>query len=180
MKVLYIGITLQFRYQQRKYIYWLLYATVKKRKEKKNFKKKYTTDVLFETQYHIRAHAGGGPCFLLSPPPSTFWRKKKENKRNTHFQIKRIFDGIRIFDWQTSPNIQIDDWSHSILYHIVILTENDYLYKTQEHPATMFCKITVQRSKYCLEISKAWEELKNIWITVPFFHTLISRYCRAW
>ena len=28
---------------------------------------------------------------------------KKKKKRNTHFQIKGIFDGIRIFDWQTSP-----------------------------------------------------------------------------
>ena len=43
---------------------------------------------------------------------------------------------------------------------MVILTENDYLYKTQEHPATTFCKITVRKSKYYLEISKAWEELK--------------------
>ena len=32
-----------------------------------------------------------------------FLKKKKEKKRNTHFQIKGIFDGIRIFDWQTSP-----------------------------------------------------------------------------
>ena len=29
--------------------------------------------------------------------------KKKKEKRNTHFQIKGIFDGIRMFDWQTSP-----------------------------------------------------------------------------
>ena len=57
-------------------------------------------------------------------------------------------------------SIQIDDWSVSILYYMVILTENDYLYKTQGHPATIFCKITVRRSKYCLEISKACEELK--------------------
>ena len=32
-----------------------------------------------------------------------FLKKKKEKKRNTHFQIKGFFDGIRIFDWQTSP-----------------------------------------------------------------------------
>ena len=32
-----------------------------------------------------------------------FLKKKKEKKRNTHLQIKGIFDGIRIFDWQTSP-----------------------------------------------------------------------------
>ena len=30
----------------------------------------------------------------------------------------------------------------------------------QGHPATFFCKTTVQRSKYYLEISKAWEKLK--------------------
>ena len=28
---------------------------------------------------------------------------KKKKKRNTHFQIKGIFDGIRIFDRKTSP-----------------------------------------------------------------------------
>ena len=54
-----------------------------------------------------------------------------------------------------AESIQIDDWSVSILYHMVILTENDYLYKTQGNPATIFCKITVRRSKFCLEISKA-------------------------
>ena len=32
-----------------------------------------------------------------------FLKKKKEKKRNVHFQLKGIFDGIRIFDWQTSP-----------------------------------------------------------------------------
>ena len=37
-----------------------------------------------------------------APPPQLF-EKKKEKKRNTHFQIKRVFGGIRIFDWQTSP-----------------------------------------------------------------------------
>ena len=31
----------------------------------------------------------------------------------------------------------------------------------QGHPATFFCKITVRRSKYCLEISKACEKLKK-------------------
>ena len=36
---------------------------------------------------------------LPSPP----FEKKKEKKRNTHFQIKGIFDRIRIFYWQTSP-----------------------------------------------------------------------------
>ena len=34
---------------------------------------------------------------------SPHFLKKKKKKRNTHFQIKGIFDGIRIFDWQTSP-----------------------------------------------------------------------------
>ena len=34
-------------------------------------------------------------------PPPHFMKKRKEKKRNTYFQIKRIFDGIRIFDWQT-------------------------------------------------------------------------------
>ena len=30
----------------------------------------------------------------------------------------------------------------------------------QGHPATLFCKITDRRSKYCVEISKACEKLK--------------------
>lgn len=29
------------------------------------------------------------------------------------------------------------------------------------------CKIAVQRSKYWLEMSKASEKVKNVWITVP-------------
>ena len=47
-----------------------------------------------------------GEAPASSPPPSPTLKKKKEEKekkRNTHFQIKGIFDGIRIFDWQTSP-----------------------------------------------------------------------------
>ena len=100
-----------------------------------------------------------GRPLLPSPPPSTFWKKKKEKKRNTHFQIKRIFDGIRIFDWQTSPKhpnwwlVSFDPISYGD-HH------NYYLYKTQGHQATIFCKITVRRSKCCLEISTAWEERK--------------------
>ena len=43
----------------------------------------------------------GRPLPPLLPPPQLFEKKKK--KRNTHFKIKGIFDGIRIFDWQTSP-----------------------------------------------------------------------------
>ena len=46
---------------------------------------------------------GEAPAF---PRPPNFLKKRKkekEKKRNTHFQIKGIFDGIRIFDWQTSP-----------------------------------------------------------------------------
>ena len=39
----------------------------------------------------------------LKHSPPLFEEKKKEKKRNTHFQIKGFFDGIRIFDWQTSP-----------------------------------------------------------------------------
>ena len=40
----------------------------------------------------------------LKHSPDFFEEKEEEKKRNTHFQIKGIFDGIRIFDWQTSPN----------------------------------------------------------------------------
>ena len=39
--------------------------------------------------------AGGAPHFLKT--------KIIIKLRNTHFQIKGIFDGIRIFVWQTSP-----------------------------------------------------------------------------
>ena len=42
---------------------------------------------------------------------------KKKKLRNTQFQIKGIFDRIRIFVWRTSPKHQIYDWSVSILYH---------------------------------------------------------------
>ena len=39
----------------------------------------------------------------LKHSPDFFDEKEKEKKRNTHFQIIGIFDGIRIFDLQTSP-----------------------------------------------------------------------------
>ena len=46
--------------------------------------------------------------------------------------------------------------SKNVLYRSVLYGK---LY--QGHPATIFCKITVRRSKSdCLEISKAWEKLK--------------------
>ena len=44
-----------------------------------------------------RASAGGG-AVGASPLPQLFEKKKTEKKRNTYFQIKGIFDGIRIFD----------------------------------------------------------------------------------
>ena len=53
-QVLYTGITLQSRYQQRKYIYWLVYATVKKEKKKKNFKKNMPTDALKHSPHFLK------------------------------------------------------------------------------------------------------------------------------
>ena len=44
---------------------------------------------------------GEGLGASLPPPPVPLFEKKREKKRNTYFQIKGIFDGIRIFDWQT-------------------------------------------------------------------------------
>ena len=90
--------------------------------------------------YHSRARA---PHFL----------KKKEKKRNIHFQVKGIFHRIRIFDWQTSPKhpnlwlVRFDP----ILYRD---PQNDYLYKTQGHPGTIFCKITVRRSNIAKKFLK--------------------------
>ena len=85
-------------------------------------------------------------------PPQILEQKQKEEKRNTHFQIKGIF--IRLADLAEASKLMIGPFRSYILI-MVILTENDYLYKTQGHPATIFCEITVRRSKYCLEISKA-------------------------
>ena len=79
--------------------------------------------------------------------------KKKEKKRNIHFQVKGIFHRIRIFDWQTSPKhpnlwlVRFDP----ILYRD---PQNDYLYKTQGHPGTIFCKITVRRSNIAKKFLK--------------------------
>ena len=85
-------------------------------------------------------------------------RGKKRKEIHNYFQIKEIFDGIRISDWRTSPK-------HPNLWLVRFDPtygdpQNGYLYKTQGHPATIFCKITVRRSKYCQEISNAWEKLK--------------------
>ena len=49
-------------------------------KRKRTLKKKQTTDVLFETQYYIKAHARGGPCLPPRPPPN-FWKEKKKKKK---------------------------------------------------------------------------------------------------
>ena len=40
-----------------------------------------------------------------SPPPQLFEKKKKRKRKEKKytFSNKRNFDGIRIFDWQTSP-----------------------------------------------------------------------------
>ena len=60
----------------------------------------------------------------------------------------------------------------SIVYHCLCLSNlesivlnyaacrnsADYI---QRHPATVFCKISVGRSKYCLEFSMTWGGLKN-------------------
>ena len=70
----------------------------------------------------IQGPRRGRGCF---PPPHPLLFEKKKKKRNTHFQIKGIFDRIRIFDWQTSPkhpNLWLVRFeSLSILYHMVIL-----------------------------------------------------------
>ena len=61
-----------------------------------------------------------------------FLKKKKRNEKKYTFSNKRNLwwsKNIRLAD--LAESIQIDDWSVSILYHMVILTENDYLYKTQ-------------------------------------------------
>ena len=49
----------------------------------------------------LRASAGEGAGGRQHLPPPHLFEKKK--LRNTHFQWKGIFDGIRIFVWRTSP-----------------------------------------------------------------------------
>ena len=66
--------------------------------------------------YHRARSGGWGGGGGHAPPPPLL--EKIIILRNTHFQIKGIFDGIRI-DWPTSPSIEIYDWSVSILYHKV-------------------------------------------------------------
>ena len=69
----------------------------------------------------------GGP---LPPPPQHFLKKNKIKLINsTHFQIQGIFDGIRIFNWQTSqknPNLWLVRFG-PISYGE---PQNDYLYKS--------------------------------------------------
>ena len=48
-----------------------------------------------------RARAGGG-AGGPAPPPAPLLEKKKKKRKEIHiFKPKGIFDGIRIFDWQT-------------------------------------------------------------------------------
>ena len=44
----------------------------------------------------------------------------------------------------------------------------------QGHPTTVFCKISVRRSKYCLEFFITWRTAKNFLMTVPFMYNFRS------
>ena len=44
----------------------------------------------------------------------------------------------------------------------------------QGHPTTVFCEISVRRSKYCLEFSFAWGQLVNFQMNVPFMYNFQS------
>ena len=44
----------------------------------------------------------------------------------------------------------------------------------QGHPTTVFCEISVRRSKYCLEFSFAWGRLVNFQMNFPFKDNLQS------
>ena len=66
-----------------------------KRKEKKNLKK--SRQLMRYLKHSMISGPTQGQAPASHPPPPNVL-KKKEKKRNTHFQIKRIFDGIRIFD----------------------------------------------------------------------------------
>ena len=64
-----------------------------------------------------------------SPPPPHLLKKNPIKLGNTHFQIKGIFDGIRVLDWRNLPKhpnlllVHFDPISHG-------KPQNDYLYKT--------------------------------------------------
>ena len=74
------------------------------------------------------------------PPPPSFW-KKNITLRNTHFQIKGIFDGIRVLDWRSLPMhpnlwlVHFDPISHG-------KPQNAYLYKTALSRIVDFCVFT--------------------------------------
>ena len=44
----------------------------------------------------------------------------------------------------------------------------------QGYPTTVFCEISVRRSKYCLEFSFAWGRLVNFQMNVPFMYNFQS------
>ena len=49
----------------------------------------------------------------------------------------------------------------------------------QGHPTTVFCEISVRRSKYCLEFSFAWGRLVNFQMNVAFkynFQSLSNKF----
>ena len=87
----------------------------------------------------LTARAGGG-----APP---FWKTKIIIKlRNTHFQIKGIFDGIRIFVWQTSPThpnlwlVRFDPMSSVVSLHPLPPRRGDKSRKIGRGCATRFVK----------------------------------------
>ena len=92
---------------------------------------------------------------------------------------------------KTKDRKENEDYLHN---HDATVRSPDQTY--QGHPATCFCKITVRRNTYCLDICRSLRKAKTCWITVPFvlnvgrfsnslttifgdcvIHILIQRYC---
>ena len=96
----------------------------------------------------IQGPRRGRGCLPPPPPRPTFWKKKEKkytfsNKRNL-WQNKNI----RLADLAEASKFMIGPFRESFDPISYGDPQNDYLYyKTQGHSATIFCKITVQKSK---------------------------------
>ena len=115
IKLLYTGITLQSRYQQRIYIYWLVYATVKKKKEKEKELQKKVDNwcVIWNTVWYQ-----GPPRGRPLPPSPNFMKKKRKQKKYTFSNERNLWwnKNIRLADLVEASKFMIGPFRSYIIW----------------------------------------------------------------
>ena len=110
-------------------------------------------------------------------------------KRRPCWCLKPILWELNSFLVQTLSFVSINlhrCWHvrENTLLHVSCFKGTRMTFIRQGHPMTVFCKISVRRSKYCLEFSVTWGRLKvcrwplRSWISIyPF---MVFEACLIW